>query len=85
MPKNSYVVSIDREATIHEAMELLMNEGYEELLLWDKINTKWILLFSLADAIRFTLFAMQSLVKEKEVSNVSSLRSICQESVSQTV
>lgn len=68
MPKNSYVVSIDRDANIFEAMQLLLEEGYEELLLWDRLSTKWVLLFSLADAIRFMLFAVQSLVQDKQVS-----------------
>ena len=71
MPKNSYVVSIDRDATVLEAMQLLMDEGYEELLLWDRLSTKWTLLFSLADAIRYSLFAVQSLVQEKRVSNLA--------------
>ena len=76
MPKNSYVVSIDRDATIFEAMQLFLEEGYEELLLWDRLSTKWTLLFSLADAIRFALFAVQSLLQEKRVGNYMRLRSI---------
>lgn len=85
MPKNSYVVSIDREATILEAMQLLREEGYEELLLWDRFSTKWTILFSLADAIRFTLYALQSIVQENRVSNAMRIFSIWKELLPQTL
>lgn len=62
MPINSYIVSVDKDLSIDETVQLLVKEGYEELLIWDRVKVKWSMLFSLADAIRFTLFAVRSII-----------------------
>lgn len=77
MPINSYVVSVDRDLSMLETVQLMLAEGYEELLIWDRVAVKWSFLFSLADAIRFTLFAVRSLLEHPTLSNSRLMQTSC--------
>ena len=67
MPRNSLICAVEKDIKIGDAIELLLTERAEELLIWDNALVEWNCLFSLADAIKFTLFMVKTYCsKEKQ-------------------
>lgn len=73
MPRNSLICAVEKDIKIVDAIQLLFSEKAEELLIWDNGLVEWNFLFSLADAIRFTLFAVHSYTSNEKVFGIQYL------------
>jgi hypothetical protein len=62
MPINSSISSIDKSVTLYDAINILITENMDELLVWDDIENKWIWMLTLTDAIRLIMHSFKSII-----------------------
>lgn len=68
MPLNSSICSIDKSVPLYEAINILISENLEELLVWDEVESKWIWMLTIVDAIRLIMHSVKSILSEGRVS-----------------
>ena len=60
--------SIDKEVSFIKAIDIFINEGVDELLVWDEGESKWVWMLTVADVIRFLLYSMKCIRQKKPIS-----------------
>lgn len=68
MPINNSVSSINKESPIYDAINIIINEDIEELLVWDESLNRWIWMITVADAIRLIMHSLKTIIREGKVS-----------------
>jgi hypothetical protein len=71
MPINSGISSVDKSVSLYDAVNILIKEDIEELMIWDEVKSKWIWMLTLVDAIRFITHALKSVLRYKKVGMCS--------------
>jgi hypothetical protein len=51
--------SIDSSVSLIKAIDIFISEGVDELLIWDEGESKWVWMLTVADIIRFLLYAIK--------------------------
>ena len=70
MSINSSVCSINKNASLFDAINIIINENIEELLVWDESLNRWIWMLTIVDAIRLIMHSLKTIIKEGKVSNL---------------
>lgn len=70
MSFNNSVCSISKDSSIYDAINIIINEEIEELLVWDETLDKWVWMLTIADAIRLIMHSLKTIIKEGKVSKV---------------
>ena len=68
MPINSAMCSIDKSVNLVTAINIFINEGVDELLVWDENESKWVWMMTLADIIRFISYGLKCVTKGQTIS-----------------
>lgn len=70
MSINSSVCSISKNASLFDAINIIINENIEELLVWDESLNRWIWMLTIVDAIRLIMHSLKTIIKEGKVSKI---------------
>ncbi len=60
--------SIDKTVSLISAINIFINEGVDELLVWDEEESKWVWMLTVADIIRFISHAIRCVTKGVPIS-----------------
>ncbi len=71
MSMNNSVCSINKNSSIYDAINIIINEDIEELLVWDESLHRWIWMLTIADAIRLIMHSLKAIINEGKVSTFS--------------
>jgi hypothetical protein len=71
MAINSSICSISKNSSLFDAINIIINENIEELLVWDESLNRWIWMLTIVDAIRLIMHSLKTIIKEGKVSNCS--------------
>jgi hypothetical protein len=63
MPINSSISSISKNASFFDAINIIINENIEELLVWDENLNRWIWMLTIVDAIRLIMHSLKTIIK----------------------
>ena len=63
MPVNSALNSVDKSVPLLQAINIIISEDLEELLVWDQELSKWIWMLTTTDIIRLLMYALHRLTK----------------------
>lgn len=73
MPINSSMCSIDKSVPFLDAINIMVNEEIEELLVWDEDESKWIWMITLADIMRFIMHSLKCVSRKQPISTEGSM------------
>jgi predicted transcriptional regulator len=59
---NNSVCSINKNSSIYDAINIIINEDIEELLVWDESLQRWIWMLTIADAIRLIMHSLKAII-----------------------
>lgn len=76
MSINSSVCSINKNSSLFDAINIIINENIEELLVWDESLNRWIWMLTIVDAIRLIMHSLKTIIREGKVSNLFGLSKI---------
>jgi hypothetical protein len=68
MSINSSVCSINKNASLFDAINIIINENIEELLVWDETLNRWIWMLTIVDAIRLIMHSLKTIINQGKVS-----------------
>jgi hypothetical protein len=72
MPINSAMCSIDKSVSLIEAINIFISEGVDELLVWDESESRWVWMLTVADIVRFLLYAFKCITHQQPISTLPS-------------
>jgi hypothetical protein len=62
------VCSINKNASLFDAINIIINENIEELLVWDETLNRWIWMLTIVDAIRLIMHSLKTIINQGKVS-----------------